>query len=265
MSMALSDLRALPHVSVSQLKTFLQCPRKYRYQYIDRLEAEFRPIALAFGTAWHEAIGHWLVHSFSENNMSREKVRALFCDTLKAGVNQPGPPVLFEDQENLEQVLDLGRRMLDVFFEKVTLPEAVLGVEVPFVLELVHPSTGEVAARPLIGALDAVVVQGGTTSVWELKTGKKKWSADQKDFDPQPTAYSIAARELGYEADVVLLVTTKTTRPDVQVERLVRPAADERELAEAVLDVLRAVRVGVDYRVRSWACRSCPFATTCAS
>jgi hypothetical protein len=124
--------------------------------------------------------------------------------------------------------------------------------------------TGEIAAVPLIGAIDAIVVDEGKTEVWELKTGKKKWSADQMEYDPQPTAYVMAARELGYEdAEVKLLVTTKTREPDVQVERLVRRRGDESELAETVLDVLRAVRAGVDHRVRGWGCRSCGFASMC--
>jgi hypothetical protein len=63
----------------------------------------------------------------------------------------------------------------------------------------------------------------------------------------------MAARELGHEdAEVKLLVTTKTRKPDVQVERLVRRGGDERELAETVLDVLHAVRAGVDVRIRGW-------------
>ena len=63
--------------------------------------------------------------------------------------------------------------------------------------------------------------------------------------DPQPTAYTIAARELGYrDAEVKLLVTTKATKPDVQVKRLVRRCADEREFAETTRDVLRALKAG---------------------
>ena len=38
-------------------------------------------------------------------------------------------------------------------------------------MELAHPVTGELLPVPLIGALDAVVSDGETTSVWELKGG----------------------------------------------------------------------------------------------
>ena len=62
-----------------------------------------------------------------------------------------------------------------------------------------------------------------------------------------------------------LMVTTKTNKPDVQVERLVRRRGDERELAETVLDVLHAVRAGVDVRIRGWGCRSWGLAGVCGA
>ena len=79
--------------------------------------------------------------------------------------------------------------MLDAFFLRVPRPDQVLEVERAFVLKLTHPVTGEIAPVPLIGAMDAFVVDEGKTEVWELKTGKKKWSADQLEYDLQPTAY----------------------------------------------------------------------------
>jgi putative RecB family exonuclease len=264
MSMSLSDLRGLPHFSISQLKSYLACPRAHRYRYIDRLEPEFRSIALAFGTAWHETIGAHLLPPVKDQWLSREELQALFRDSLTEQVNEDGPPVLFEDEEDLGKCVDLGLRMLDAFILRVPRPELVIDVERAFILELAHPMTGKVAPVPLIGAMDAIVVDEGKTEVWELKTGKKKWSADQIEFDPQPTAYTMAARELGHEdADVKLVVTTKTAKPDVQVERLIRRRGDERELAETVLDVLHAVNAGVDVRIRGWGCRSCAYAGVC--
>jgi hypothetical protein len=43
--------------------------------------------------------------------------------------------------------------------------------------------------------------------VWELKTGKRRWSIDQLDFDVQPTAYGMAARALGHLMTRTLLRT----------------------------------------------------------
>lgn len=134
-------------------------------------------------------------------------------------------------------------------------------MERALVLDPAHPVTGEITPVPLIGAIDAVVIDNGKTEVWELKTGKKKWSQDLLEWDPQMTAHPMAARELGHDdAALKLLVTTKTKSPDVQVERLVRHRADKQELAETALTVLHAVNAGVDCRVRGWGCKTCAHA-----
>ena len=131
-------------------------------------------------------------------------------------------------------------------------------------MEFEHPVTGEVLDRPLIGSMDAIVIDQGKAAVWELKTAKRKWTADQFEFDPQLTAYRIGARSLGLdEAELKVLVTTKTLKPDVQVERIVRHDRDEVELIEQVFSVVRAVEAGLDHRLRGWACRGCAYAGVC--
>jgi len=195
----------------------------------------------------------------------RSERRGTRPSALTAEVNHDGPPVLFDDaDEDLGKCIDLGLKMLDEFILRVPRPDEVLDVERAFVLELAHLVTGEIASVPLIGAIDAIVVDEGKTAVWELKTGKKKWSADQLEYDPQMTAYSMAARELGHDdAGLKLLVTTKTKTPDVQIERLVRHRADKQELAETALTVLQAVSAGIDYRVRGWGCKTCQHSGVC--
>jgi RecB family exonuclease len=265
-SMSLADLRALPHLSVSQLRAYVTCPRLFFFRYLERAEPAFRPIALAFGTAWHTVIGAHLLPQVKDAYLSREELQALFRDSLTEEVCKEGPPVLFQDEEDLGQTIDLGLRMLDAFILGLPRPDHVLDVERAFVLELSHPVTGEIAPVPLIGAIDAIVVDEGKTAVWELKSGKKKWSQDQLSWDSQVTAYSMAATALGHDdAELKLIVTTKTKAPDVQVERLVRHRADKQEFAETALTVLQAVNAGVDYRVRGWGCRTCAHAGVCGA
>ena len=254
----LYELRQQPHFSVSSIKTFLTCPRKHRYQYTERLHPDFKPAALAFGSAWHDTIDIWLTADIGQDEL-RTHLRDGLLNRLSAD------DILYDDEDENEGVLvDLGVKMLDAFVTKVPKPERTLGVEVPFSMTLTHPLTGEVLTVPLIGALDAVVSNGETTAVWELKTGKRRWDRNQTEFDLQPTAYAAAAEELGYGgAEMKLLVTLKWARPDVQVESLVRTARDHQELVETALSVHRAVESGVDHRARSWQCRACPFAGAC--
>jgi CRISPR/Cas system-associated exonuclease Cas4 (RecB family) len=261
----LAALRAMPHTSISAIKTYVACPRLYHYRYVEYAQAAWRPLALVFGSAFHTTVGQYLLWSAHGRFVPIEELREHLRDALARGIHADGPPVLFEEEQNEGDVVDQGVTMLDAFVERVSLPEVVHGVEVPFRLDLVHPVTGEVLDVPLIGALDALVEEEGRDAVWELKTAKKKWSSDQIEYDLQGTAYTMAARALGHEAEVELLVTTKATKPDVQRARLVRYARDERELVDVALSVQRAVNAGVDYPIRDWPCKSCPYAGSCGS
>jgi CRISPR/Cas system-associated exonuclease Cas4 (RecB family) len=49
------ELRQDPHVSFTQLDTYLRCPLRYRLQYVDRVEPDFVPAALALGSGIHGA------------------------------------------------------------------------------------------------------------------------------------------------------------------------------------------------------------------
>ena len=48
-----------PYLSVSQITCYLQCPRKYKFRYIERREPERRAVELAFGSAVHASVAWW--------------------------------------------------------------------------------------------------------------------------------------------------------------------------------------------------------------
>lgn len=256
----LIELRKKPHTSVSAIKTFLSCPRKFHLQYVVKTQPAFRPAALVFGSTWHETIGVWL----TDDNAGMEQLRQHLRDGLTARLRGENNVLFDDEQEDEGSLVDTAVRMLDAFITLVPRPEKTLAVEWAFQLELTHPVTGEVLPLPLIGALDAVVLEGGRGAVWELKSGKRRWSADQFEFDLQATTYGIAAREGGYDGvDLKFLITTKTAKPDVQRETVIRHRADEQELAEIVFGVRRAVEAGVTHPNRGWQCGTCAFAAAC--
>lgn len=255
----LDVLRSRPHISVSQIKTFLMCPRKHSFQYLDRIKSDFRPIALSFGKAWHAAIGEYLEHGTTTDETTQ-----VFRDALLGEVRDGDVPVLFEDQEDLGECIDLGVRMIDTFIGRVPRPDHVLGVEVAFSLDLSDSRTGQMFAMPLIGAIDALVVDNDKPAIWELKTSKRKWTADQLEFDLQPVVYKLGARVHDVEnPELRMIVTTKTKTPVVQIETVIRTERDERELVDVVSSFLRALDAGVDHPLRGWQCRSCPHAGRC--
>ena len=266
---SLDDLRRQPHVSVSVMKTWLSCPRKFRLHYVDRAEPSHRSIALVFGHAWHELIGRVLWLHQKGRELERKSLRDHFAAALDREIYADGPPVLFEDGEDELALVNTAMKMLEAFLAVVSFPPRLLHVELPFRLELVDPETGEVLPMPLIGAIDAVFEAERTLELWELKSAKRRWSEDAVSFDFQPTAYRMAVRATTSgsprrdEARLKLLVTTKATKPDVQVEDLVRTRADERDLMETAASIHRATQSGCFHPVRSWMCKQCEYAEVC--
>jgi CRISPR/Cas system-associated exonuclease Cas4 (RecB family) len=254
-------LRKKPHTSVSAVREWVTCPRRYTLKYIRELRPAFKSAAAAFGSAWHAAIGHWLLNK----EASPEELETYFRDDLVARLQEDRIPVLFDDEDDSEgKLVDAGMKMLRVFFARVRRPAVVLGVEVPFSIELTHPETGEVLGVPLIGALDAIVVEEGKKYALELKTAKRRWNSDAVDYDSQISAYKIAVRHLGHEdATVRLIVSTKTIHPEIQLEDPVRHDGDERDVLDLIFGVHQAIAAGVDHPLRTWACKSCPFAEPC--
>lgn len=254
-------LRKRPHTSISAMREYVTCPHRYTLKYVRELRPAFKAAAAAFGTAWHATIGYWLQNT----QASSEELETYFRDDLVARLQEDRIPVLFDDEdENEGKLLDAGVKMLRVFFARVRRPELVLGVEVPFCVELTHPETGEVLGVPLIGALDAIVVDEGKKYALELKTAKRRWSSDAVEFDSQVSTYKIAARHLGHEdATLRLVIATKTVHPEIQIEDPVRHDGDEREVLDLIFGIHAAIAAGVDFRLRTWACKSCPFAEPC--
>lgn len=257
----LYELRRKPHTSISAVKEYLMCPRRYFLHYVEDMQPAFKAAAAAFGSAWHATLGYWL----TREGVSQDELETYFRDDLSARLQESRVPVLFDDDdENEGRLIDTGLKMLRIFLSRVRRPEVVLGVEVPFSLELIHPTTGEVLGVPLVGALDAIVADDGQKYLWEHKTAKRRWGADQVEFDVQISAYKLAAHYLGHaDATLRLLVMTKTVHPEVQVEDPIRHDAEVEEVVDLVFGVHAAIAAGAGHRIRSWACRSCAYAEPC--
>ena len=114
-------MRALPVVegqlivSVSQLKTWTMCPRKYELRYVRGLQPAFMPVALAFGIAFHSALGRYYSGIQSKGEApALEIIEQTFRDSWQAQLDGQVPLQADED-DDLATVVDLGMKMLGVF------------------------------------------------------------------------------------------------------------------------------------------------------
>jgi len=254
------------HVSISQLKAYLRCPRAYELRYVRGEQPEFVPEPLAFGRSFHAALA-----CYYEGIRAQGAAPALaeLEDAFRNEWRQicDGPISVLQDEEGADPV-DQAVAMLGTFHRaqsQLPLPH-VVAVEQAFLVDLRDPESGEVLDEALLGYLDLIIEESGATVIVEHKSSARRWSQDQLDHDIQPTAYLYAAQELGFgNPRARLQVATKTKVPALQVEELTRSGADIRDFLEVVRGVLRSIDQGISFPVRSWACRTCPYASACAA
>lgn len=255
------------HFSVTQMKTWLMCSKKFEYRYVTGADPEFVPMALAFGSAFHLALAHhyqWLMRG---EPAPMDEVKQRFIDAMTLARN--GPVALQEDDEDatLEQAQAKGLQMLDATLTHPTAsPARVVDVEHAFVVDLYDVDTGEVVEEKLKGVIDLVLEEDGHRVLVEHKTSSRKYTVDQLVFDTQLSGYAFAAEALAWgEVGLRFSVTTKTKVPQVQVEDVRRDAGDLADFLRTAVGVLKAVDAGVSFPVRGWACRTCPYRSRCSS
>lgn len=255
------------HFSVSQMKAWLMCPRKYEYRYITGVEPEFVPMPLAFGSAFHSALAHhygWLMRG---EPAPVDEVKQRFVDALTLAKNGPVPLQVDEEGSGFEDAQAKGIQMIEVTLSHPSaLPVKVLAVEEGFIVDLFDIETGDVIDEKLMGYIDLVVEEDGHRVLVEHKTSAKKYSLDQLVFDTQLSGYAFAAQQLGWgDVGLRFSVTTKTKSPQMQVEDVRRDEGDMADFLRTAVGVLKAIDAGVSYPVRGWACRGCPYRSRCSA
>ena len=242
------------HISVSQVNTYLLCPRKYRYRYIDGLEPEHRSGAMAFGTAVHSALAWWFEQRQQGERPALDEALRIFRSDWSAEVAGDN---LDLDGKSVEEHRELGEQLVRLFVAELgeVVPEAVeLRVKVP----LVDPRTAEELALPLLGFRDFVA----DGVVGEIKTTGRK--NDPKTWLFQLAAYAYALRSLTGRlptAKVVQLVKTKT--PKLVVSEVEVTEADVAWFLEVTAEVFTAIQSEAFFPNPGWACPRCEYRGAC--
>ncbi|MBK8205288.1 MAG: PD-(D/E)XK nuclease family protein [Planctomycetes bacterium] len=245
--------------SFSRLSSWLRCPRLHRYRYIDLATEERVSGSMLLGIAFHEAAElHFRGIQRGEQFVSAEVYAAFdraLTDSAKYN-EEVGCPVDY-GKASLDELIGKGHEMLAVFLAESPRDIEVLDIERSFEIEI-EPG------RVVEGVLDLVLRQGNRVLVVDLKTSAQAFGQDRLDFDSQATTYIVAARQLYRCAvDFEFWLVTRTKSPRFIRYPVVRDAADEAELIEAIREVEAATALGVFPRRRDWQCMGCEYRDRC--
>jgi putative RecB family exonuclease len=188
----MTDAPLPAYESHSSISTYLACPLRYGFRYVERRPGEVRPGQFAFGSAVHKA--------FEAFGLARIRARA-------DGLAEPRPEVLqaaldrklsssgltdAEIEEARLRAVPVLARFLEVETGMAAQPVAVevgfgVGVEL----------AGDAGGFRFVGYVDRVDrAPDGTTVIVDYKTGRTRGQGDV-DADAQLTAYAFGCARGG--------------------------------------------------------------------
>jgi len=255
------------HISYTQLNTYLKCPQKYEFQYVKGIPWEFIPEYFPFGKTIHEAAK--LFYKTLKETGQRIPLEDLTKHFKESWDRETqGNSIRYKENQNRDTTRDKGTQLVKVFYENVS-PQRIIGVEVPFSVDLVLEETGEVLPCKLTGIFDLIESdEEDTLVIVELKTSSKRFSDDQIDLDLQGTLYSYALKQIGFRTngDETLVrydQLLKQKNPDMETYYAVKGNIHYTWAYHLVRKVLRAIDHELYHPIPGWQCKDCPYGKTC--
>jgi DNA helicase-2/ATP-dependent DNA helicase PcrA len=191
--------------SSSRLKRLLQCPRQFKYVYIEGLPTVLTA-PLLFGKTVHEVIC-----GAHDDQMESDKLPPLSdllpqFDTLWNKGLEEHKPLFRPSHPTPERYVTIGHEMLRIFHAGNRDAQPPLAVEIPFEMEMeigkagtgTEDSKRKVTLRGVIDRLDEVSLESGEGAlvVVDYKSGQKKPSSAEVEEETQLTVYALAAQQL---------------------------------------------------------------------
>ena len=182
MERKIETIRETPHWSYSAFNTYLSCPMKYYFRYIEHAEVERTSVSLPFGRAFHAVMS---LRAEKGSDYSVEDAKDDFAVYFR-GETEVSENLTYKADESFESWLEKGFEMLGVALEEWPDDYTVKSVAEAFSVKVPGLS------KPLIGEFDLVVVDGGDETIVDWKTASAKWPTGKIEHDLQATTFCFA-------------------------------------------------------------------------
>jgi RecB family exonuclease len=244
-------------LSATRVKMYLQCPRQYRYRYVDEIPTVLTG-ALAFGQVIHRVLYNLQLWAITHGEPFTESIAWYeFSRLWNEIVNDQNP--LFKCADEPSEYSALAKVMLTGYIEAHREKPPPILLEYPFEIAMQDESSGR--EYLLRGVIDRIDYGNDGLVIVDYKTGKRKPSPRQLQEDMQLTIYAFAARQLfGQDVQHVVYYQLRD-----QSELLTEHT--ESELQTLVQSILPQAAAGIE-RERfgprpGYYCRFCDYRTVC--
>lgn len=180
--------------SFSQTQTFLQCPRKYQYKYVDKIkEKEFESSPdLILGHSVHAAL-EWLYNQINIFKIpSKDELLAKFKDQRESEIAEATKEkaLQLKGEQTLEDYIRRGIHYLSNYYDKYTPFEgiSVVATEASIIFDL----NDQTKFRGFIDRLDK---EWETFIINDYKTNKKLPPESKEEYKEQLTLYGLGVQQ----------------------------------------------------------------------
>jgi len=255
MEREIETVREKPHWSYSAFNTFLTCPMRYYFRYIEHAEVERTSVSIPFGRAFHAVLSE---RAMKGTSYTIEDAKEEF-DFFFRGETEVCENLSYKPDEDYWFWEKRGCDMLDVALAEWPDDYTVKSVAESFSVEVPGLS------KPLIGEFDLVVTDGGDETICDWKTASMKWPNSKANRDLQATTFCYAYRQLhGRRPMFRFDVFTKAKAPAHHQFYTCRNQDDFDRFVYLAGQIEKAINTGIFLPVESCMnCLECAYSERC--
>ena len=255
MERQIETMRETPHWSYSAINTYLTCPMRYYFRYIEHAEVERTNVSIPFGRAFHAVLSDRARKGVSYTVEDAKEDFAVYF----RGETEVSENISYKPDEDYWFWNQRGCDMLDVALAEWPDDYSVKSVAEAFSVEV--PSL----SKPLVGEFDLVTVDGGDETICDWKTASMKWPNGKADRDLQATVFTYAYQKKYGENPLFRFdVFTKAKTPAHHQFYTLRTQDDFDRFVYLAGKIEKAVNTGIFLPVESCInCAECAYSSRC--
>lgn len=243
-------------LSYSRVTTYLTCPLKFRYRYIDEIVKPSN-MNLVYGKVVHrmlELVNQAAIEGYEIDNVKFEEVlEQVWIEELGSSHLSPPP--------DFKTTIEHSRNLLNAYINDPDVPVPIKTEEHIVTEDPVYVSGDN--KYYLQGYIDGIVKDdNGKGIIVEYKTSGRSWSEHRQSFELQPSFYGFL---LGTEEiEVLYEILVKTKSPKVQHLVETRDRKQINSTLKLIKQFAKGVESGLFYPARSFSCENfCDYKDEC--
>ena len=255
MERTIESVRETPHWSYSAFQTYLTCPMRYYFRYIEHAEVERTSVSIPFGRAFHAVLSERAMKGVDYTIVDAKEDFAVYF----RGETEVSENLTYKPDEDYWFWDKRGCDMLEVALAEWPDDYTVKSVAEAFSVDVPGLS------KPLVGEFDLVTVDGGDETICDWKTASAKWPSGKVERDLQATVFCYAYQQTHCVNPLFRFdVFTKAKMPAHHQFYTLRTKDDFRRFVYLAGQIEKAVNTGVFLPVETcMSCAECAYSDRC--